>query len=127
MKVSLTRFTYAELFFSSRYIEQQSTMGSSRRFGASSELKLQRLLHKADTRVDGSQIGSPTPYDRSTRFDLDAKDDQTRRDIDRKREVSSDLIMFLIIPIIVSTGASQSLERRSETSYRCSNIARRTR
>ena len=62
-------------------------MGSSRRFGATSELRLQRLLRQTDTRVDGSQIGSPTPYDRSTRFDLDAKDDQLRRDIEQKREV----------------------------------------
>lgn len=64
-------------------------MGSSRRFGASSELKLQRLLRQHDTRVDGSQIGSPTVMDRSTRFDLETtKDDQIRKDIDRKREVS---------------------------------------
>lgn len=81
-------------------------MGSSRRFGTNSELKLQRLLRQTDARVDGSQIGSPTPYDRPTRFDPDAKDDQLRRDIEQKREVSSPLILFFIVHIIVSTGPS---------------------
>lgn len=70
-------------------------MGSSRRFGATTDLKLQRLLRQHDTRVDGSQIGSPTVMDRSTRFDLEAtKDDQVRRDIDKKREVSCLFIIF---------------------------------
>ncbi len=77
---------FDEIFFSS-YIDQQSTLGSSRRFGASSDLKLQKLLRQHDTRIDASTIGSPTVGDRSTRFDYETRDDQVRRDIAEKRKV----------------------------------------
>ena len=63
-------------------------MGSSRRFGTTSELKLQKILRQHDTRIDASQIGSPTGIDRTTRFDQEAtRDEQIRRDIEGKREV----------------------------------------
>jgi hypothetical protein len=65
-------------------------MGSSRRFGTSSELKLQKMLRQ-DTRIDASQIASPTGGDRSTRFDHEAlKDEQVRKQINEKLEVCCD-------------------------------------
>jgi hypothetical protein len=63
---------FDEIFFSS-YIDQQSNLGSSRRFGTSSDLKLQKLLRQHETRIDASTIGSPTVGDRSTRFDYETK------------------------------------------------------
>jgi hypothetical protein len=63
-------------------------MGSSRRFGTSSELKLQKMLRQYDTHVDASQIRSPDVGDRSTRFDYDTtRDEHVRQEIDKKKEV----------------------------------------
>jgi hypothetical protein len=63
-------------------------MGSSRRFGTSSELKLQKMLRQHDQNFDASQIGSPTVGDRSTRFDYEAqKDEKVRKELDEKRDV----------------------------------------
>jgi hypothetical protein len=69
------------------HLDLQSTMGSSRRFGTTSELKLQKMVRQHDTHVDASQIGSPVVVDRTTRFD----DDITRDAIDRKQEVCFNL------------------------------------
>ncbi len=70
------------------YTDLQSTLGSSRRFGTTHELKLQKILRQ-ETQIDASQIGSPKVGDRSTRFDYEAKrdDDKFRKEIDEKREV----------------------------------------
>ena len=69
-------------------VDPLSTMGSSRRFGTSSELKLQKILRRHDTQFDASQIASPDPGDRSTRFDYDAtRDNYIRQEIDEKQKV----------------------------------------
>jgi hypothetical protein len=66
----------------------QSTMSSSRRFGTSSELKLQKLLRGHETNIDASQIASPDAGDRSTRFDYDATQaNLIRQEIDEKQRV----------------------------------------
>ncbi len=63
-------------------------MGSSRRFGTSSELKLQKMLRQHDQNFDASQIGSPTVGDRSTRFDHEAQQDEKfRKELEEKRDV----------------------------------------
>jgi hypothetical protein len=62
-------------------------MGSSRRFGVTSELKLQKILRQTYTNIDASQMTPPILTDRSTRFDYEAKDAQIREDIDKKRQV----------------------------------------
>ncbi|CAF1101848.1 unnamed protein product [Adineta ricciae] len=68
-------------------VDPLSTMGSSRRFGTSSELKLQKILRRNDTQFDASQIASPDPGDRSTRFDYDAtRDNYIRQEIDEKQK-----------------------------------------
>lgn len=67
------------------------TMGSSRRFGASSELRLQKMLRQHDSQIDASQIASPTTRARSTRFDDDAEQAHlVRREIDEKQKVCGD-------------------------------------
>ena len=67
-------------------IDQQSTMGSSRRFGTS-EIKLQKVLSRQrDSIYDASQMASPTVTDRATRFDYE-KDERVRDEIHRKQEV----------------------------------------
>jgi hypothetical protein len=74
-------------------IDQQSTMGSSRRFGTSSELKLQKMLRQQDSRFDASQIASPNAGDRSTRFDYETpRNDYIRQEIDKKQEVCFNLL-----------------------------------
>lgn len=47
------------------------------------------MLRQHDTRIDASQITSPAPGDRSTRFDYETpKDDErVREEIDKKQEV----------------------------------------
>jgi hypothetical protein len=73
-------------------------MGSSRRFGTSSELKLQKVLRQHDTRIDASQIATPTTGDRLTRFDFEATrgDEKLRKEIDEKREVCFNKIIEYI-------------------------------
>ncbi|UJR21447.1 hypothetical protein I4U23_024533 [Adineta vaga] len=68
-------------------VDLQSTMGSSRRFGTSSELKLRKMLRQQDPNIDASQIASPDAGDRSTRFDYDTiRDDHVRQEIDEKQK-----------------------------------------
>ena len=63
-------------------------MGSSRRFGNSSDRKLQKMLRQHDPYVDASQIASPDAGDRSTRFDYDnTQADLVRQEIDAKQKV----------------------------------------
>ncbi|CAF1989494.1 unnamed protein product [Rotaria magnacalcarata] len=67
--------------------ELMSTMGSSRRFGASSELKLQRTLGKLDTHIDATLFSTSTMGgDTSTRFDMDnIHDKRIRQEIEKKQ------------------------------------------
>ena len=69
-------------------VDQQSTMGSSRRFGTSSELRLQNIIRRSGREIDASGITSPAGGDRTTRFDYQIQDEQVRKEIDSKREVS---------------------------------------
>lgn len=63
-------------------------MGSSRRFGTTADLKLQKILRQQDSRFDASQMLSPTTVDHSTRFDAERiKDERMRKELDDKREV----------------------------------------
>ena len=65
-------------------------MGSSRRFGTTSELKLQRMLRQHDPREDLPSMDSPSVGDRSTRFDYKAVEAaKVREEIGRKQDVSA--------------------------------------
>jgi hypothetical protein len=67
-------------------IDQQSTMGSSRRFDTR-DMKLQKVLSRQrESTYDASQMASPTMGDRSTRFDFE-KDERVRDEIHKKQEV----------------------------------------
>lgn len=66
-------------------------MGSSRRFGGTSDSRLQKILGHRDS-FDPTLKGTMTRGDRSTRFDMDDYDPRDeariRQDIDQKQGVS---------------------------------------
>ncbi|CAF3514679.1 unnamed protein product [Adineta steineri] len=67
--------------------DQQTTMGTSRRFGTGSELKLSKMIRQHETNLDASQMLSPNAGDRSTRFDYEKqRDDTVRNEIDEKQK-----------------------------------------
>lgn len=64
-------------------------MGSSRRFGTTSELKLQRMLRQYDQHEEVPSMDSPSARDRPTRFDFKAAEAaNVRQEIGRKQDVS---------------------------------------
>ncbi|CAF4260179.1 unnamed protein product, partial [Rotaria sp. Silwood2] len=67
--------------------DQLSTMGSSRRYGGSTELKLLRTLRRLDTNIDQSPLASQTSGEFTTRFDPEnIQDKRVRLAIDKKQD-----------------------------------------
>ncbi|CAF3689292.1 unnamed protein product [Rotaria sordida] len=66
--------------------DQLSTMGSSRRYGGSTELKLQRTLRRFEPNIEPLLSSSQTIGDTSTRFDPLTVDRHIRQQIDQKQE-----------------------------------------
>ncbi|CAF4571456.1 unnamed protein product [Rotaria sp. Silwood1] len=68
--------------------DQLSTMGSSRRYGGSTELKLQQTLRGFDINLDPSLLASQTFGDGSSRFDPSPikQPDRHRQEIDKKQQ-----------------------------------------
>jgi hypothetical protein len=71
------------------YLEPLSTMGSLSHRGTISDMRLQQLLRRHETRTDEYSKSSPIAAESSTRFDIGAISDKKLRDqINQKQDVS---------------------------------------
>lgn len=100
-------------------LDAMGTMTSSRRFGASSELKLQRTLRRLEGTGEQPTLTMTGTGDTSTRFDReDVQDRRIRDEIERKRKVRCNQLVSSIQYSCLCIGSHESLERRNGT-FRC--------
>ena len=98
--------------------EMQSTMGSSRRFGGTTDPRLQKILRGYDPSMDPGQTGSMPRGDRSTRFDRDEYDPRDeariREEIDQKQGVRRFRSILVGILSLLPLGTIETLARGDE-------------